>query len=80
MFKINFVLWSTEKEKYTMYLSTQKIDPHLWYDNVAKEAALFYISLFDRSKLLNEKVIENTPSSPNNFARNVKKLTHFSLP
>ncbi|MFK9091684.1 VOC family protein [Bacillus salipaludis] len=40
----------------------QKIVPHLWYDKEAKEAALFYISLFDRSKLLNATVIENTPS------------------
>lgn len=40
----------------------QKIVPHLWYDKEAKEAALFYISLFDRSKLLNVTVIENTPS------------------
>jgi len=40
----------------------QKIVPHLWYDKEAKEAALFYISLFDQSKLLNVTVIENTPS------------------
>ncbi|GBG56969.1 VOC family protein [Sporomusaceae bacterium FL31] len=40
----------------------QKIVPHLWYDKEAKEAALFYISLFEQSKLLNVAVIENTPS------------------
>lgn len=40
----------------------QKIVPHLWYDKEAKEAALFYISLFDQSKLLNVTVLENTPS------------------
>lgn len=40
----------------------QKIIPHLWYDKEAKEAALFYIRLFEDSKLLNETVIENTPS------------------
>ncbi|MCX7745321.1 MAG: VOC family protein [Clostridia bacterium] len=40
----------------------QKIVPHLWYDKEAKEAALFYIGLFDQSKLLNVTVIENTPS------------------
>lgn len=40
----------------------QKIVPHLWYDKEAKEAALFYISLFDQSKLLNVTLIENTPS------------------
>ena len=40
----------------------QKIIPHLWYDKEAKEAALFYISLFDQSKLSNVTVLENTPS------------------
>ena len=40
----------------------QKIVPHLWYDKEAKEAALFYISLFDQSKLSNVTVLENTPS------------------
>lgn len=40
----------------------KKIVPHLWYDKEAKEAAEFYISLFDQSKLLNVTVIENTPS------------------
>lgn len=40
----------------------QKIVPHLWYDKEAKEAAAFYISLFDQSKLLNVTVLENTPS------------------
>lgn len=40
----------------------QKIVPHLWYDKEAKEAALFYISLFENSKLLGTNVLENTPS------------------
>ena len=40
----------------------QKIVPHLWYDKEAKEAASFYISLFENSKLLNVNVLENTPS------------------
>lgn len=40
----------------------QKIVPHLWYDKEAKEAALFYISLFDQSKLINTTVLGNTPS------------------
>ena len=40
----------------------EKIVPHLWYDKEAKEAAEFYISLFDQSKLINVTVIENTPS------------------
>lgn len=40
----------------------QKIVPHLWYDKEAKEAALFYISLFEQSRLLNVTVIGDTPS------------------
>lgn len=40
----------------------QKLVPHLWFDKEAREAAEFYISLFDRSKLLNTTVIEDTPS------------------
>lgn len=40
----------------------QKITPHLWYDKEAKEAALFYISLFEQSKILNSTVLEGTPS------------------
>lgn len=39
----------------------QKIVPHLWYDKEAKEAALFYISLFEQSKLIYTKVIKNPP-------------------
>ncbi|CEG27176.1 VOC family protein [Bacillus sp. B-jedd] len=40
----------------------QKIFPHLWYDTEAKEAAEFYIGLFEDSRLLNVTVLENTPS------------------
>lgn len=40
----------------------QKIVPHLWYDKEAREAALFYIRLFDRSKLVGATVLESTPS------------------
>jgi predicted 3-demethylubiquinone-9 3-methyltransferase (glyoxalase superfamily) len=40
----------------------QKIISHLWYDKEAKEAATFYISLFENSKILNETVIGDTPS------------------
>lgn len=39
----------------------QKIVPHLWYDKEAKEAASFYVSLFESSKLLNVNVL-NSPS------------------
>lgn len=43
-------------------IAMQKLVTHLWYDKEAKEAAQFYISLFDQSKLLNVTLIENTPS------------------
>ncbi|MBX4271322.1 VOC family protein [Clostridium estertheticum] len=39
----------------------QKIVPHLWYDKEANEAAIFYISLFDKSKILNVTIMEGTP-------------------
>lgn len=39
----------------------QKIVPHLWYDKEAKEAAQFYIGLFEKSKLVSTKVIKNPP-------------------
>ena len=41
---------------------TQKITPHLWYDNNAKEAARFYISIFKDSKIKNMTTLHNTPS------------------
>lgn len=47
----------------------QKIVPHLWYDKEAKDAALFYISLFEQSKLSNTSVIENTPSGDAEIVR-----------
>lgn len=40
----------------------QKIIPYLWYEKEAKEAALFYISIFEQSKLLDTTIIEGTPS------------------
>lgn len=39
----------------------QKIVPHLWYDKEAKEAAQFYVSLFEQSKLGDVKLIKNPP-------------------
>ncbi|NLK97664.1 MAG: VOC family protein [Epulopiscium sp.] len=39
----------------------QKIVPHLWYDKEAKEAAQFYISIFEQSKLVYTKVLKNPP-------------------
>lgn len=40
----------------------QKIVPHLWYDKEAGEAAEFYISLFENSKIINKTILNNTPS------------------
>lgn len=40
----------------------QKIVPYLWYDKEAKEAALFYMSLFNQSRLINITTIGGTPS------------------
>ncbi len=40
----------------------QKISSHLWFDKEAKEAAAFYTSLFDNSKIKSTWVLHNTPS------------------
>jgi Uncharacterized protein conserved in bacteria len=40
----------------------QKITPHLWFDKEAKEAAKFYTSVFEDSKINNTTTIHNTPS------------------
>lgn len=40
----------------------QKIVPHLWFDKEAVEAADFYMSLFEDSKLINKTILHNTPS------------------
>lgn len=40
----------------------QKIVPHLWYNTEAREAVSLYTSLFRQSRILNSRVIENTPS------------------
>src|SRR3989344_4720878 len=40
----------------------QKIPPHLWFDKEAKEAATFYTSLFENSKITNITTITGTPS------------------
>lgn len=39
-----------------------KIIPHLWFDKEAKEAADFYTSLFDNSKITNVTTLHDTPS------------------
>lgn len=40
----------------------QKITPNLWFDKEAKEAAAFYASLFQNSKVKNVTTITGTPS------------------
>ncbi len=40
----------------------QKITPHLWYDREAREAAEFYTSSFEDSKIKSVKTIHDTPS------------------
>lgn len=40
----------------------EKIIPNLWYDKDAKEAALFYVNVFEDAKILDITVLENTPS------------------
>lgn len=40
----------------------QKIIPHLWFDKEAREAAEFYVSLFENSKIKNITTLHDTPS------------------
>lgn len=40
----------------------QKIIPHLWYDKEALEAASWYVSLFEDSKIVQVSMIYDTPS------------------
>jgi predicted 3-demethylubiquinone-9 3-methyltransferase (glyoxalase superfamily) len=40
----------------------QTIVPHLWYDTQAVEAAEFYTSIFDDSRITNTTTINGTPS------------------
>lgn len=40
----------------------QKIIPHLWFDKEAKEAAAFYTSLFENSRVDSVSTLHNTPS------------------
>ena len=42
----------------------QKITPHLWFDKEAKEAAKFYTSLFDGSRVTSTITLHDTPSGP----------------
>lgn len=40
----------------------QTIVPHLWYDTEAKEAAEFYTSIFDDSRITSVTTLDDTPS------------------
>jgi predicted 3-demethylubiquinone-9 3-methyltransferase (glyoxalase superfamily) len=40
----------------------QKITPHLWFDNKAKEAAEFYVSVFPDSKITNITTLYDVPT------------------
>jgi predicted 3-demethylubiquinone-9 3-methyltransferase (glyoxalase superfamily) len=40
----------------------QKITPHLWFDQEAKEAAEFYVSLFPESRIKDTTTLYDTPS------------------
>ncbi len=40
----------------------QKITPHLWFDKEASEAARFYCSIFDDSKITHQSTLHDTPS------------------
>ncbi|MCE9541853.1 VOC family protein [Candidatus Kaiserbacteria bacterium] len=40
----------------------QKIVPHLWFDTQAKEAAEFYVSIFENSRITHDAVLLDTPS------------------
>lgn len=40
----------------------KKIVPHLWFDKEAKEAAAFYASIFENSKITSSTVLTGTPS------------------
>jgi predicted 3-demethylubiquinone-9 3-methyltransferase (glyoxalase superfamily) len=43
-------------------MSTQKIVPHLWFNQEAKEAAQFYTSIFPDSKITSNATVRDTPS------------------
>ena len=39
--------------------TTQKITPHLWFEDNAEEAAKFYTSIFKNSKIIDITITEN---------------------
>ena len=40
----------------------QRIVPHLWFDNQAREAAVFYTSVFPDSRITGTATLQDTPS------------------
>lgn len=47
----------------------QKIVPHLWFDKEAQEAAQFYITLFEQSRIINVNTLSGTPSGDSHVVR-----------
>ena len=45
-----------------MAVIKQKIVPHLWFDKEAREAALFYTSVFKGSRIIHTMMLHDTPS------------------
>ncbi|HZK47338.1 MAG TPA: VOC family protein [Atopostipes sp.] len=43
----------------------ERIVPHLWFNDNAKEAVNFYRTLFDDSKMMLEQKLDGTPSGEN---------------
>lgn len=55
----------------------QKIVPHLWFDTQAKEAAAFYVSLFENSKVNWVTVLKDTPGGDSEQVSFQLAGTHF---
>lgn len=54
-----------------------KIIPHLWFDTEAQEAAEFYVSLFENSKIKNGSQVHGTPSGSTQIVDFILAGTHF---
>jgi len=50
-----------------MAILKNKIVPHLWFDKEAREAAEFYTSVFEGSRITNSVTLEDTPSGAVEF-------------
>jgi len=57
----------------------QKIVPHLWFDTQAIEAAGFYTSLFDDSRIVSTSKMESTPSGTVESATIILSGQEFAL-